>query len=319
MGGGPGGATCARELSKQGIDTLILDKQTFPRTKLCAGWITPRVFSDLELPPGQYPGRLLVYRWIRFYFKGIPLPVPTHQYSIRRFEFDDFLLKRAEVPVHQHHVRDIRRENGKYIIDDAYKTTFLVGAGGTHCPVYKALFYRIHPREPQRCIVTAEEEFAWQWEDPRCRLWFFDRGLPGYSWYVPKQDGYLNIGTGGRLASLKKRGETINDHWRRFIRKLSRKGLTAGRQFSPKGHIYYLRGQTKNTRHENAFIIGDAAGLATRDMGEGIGPAVESGKLAARSIISDAPFSLTTVTQWSAPQIIAGRFFAKPSIFYPGN
>ncbi|MCF8024994.1 MAG: NAD(P)/FAD-dependent oxidoreductase [Desulfobacteraceae bacterium] len=311
IGGGPAGSTCARELKKHGIDVLVLDKQNFPRTKLCAGWITPKVLADLELAPKDYPHSLLTYRRIVFYIKKIPFPVFTHQYSIRRYEFDDFLLKRAEVPVYRHHAKDIRIENGKYVIDDSYKCTWLVGAGGTHCPVYKTLFSKVLPRDPQRCISTVEEEFSWQWNDPQCRLWFFEHGLPGYSWYVPKQNGFLNVGIGGKLTSLKKRGETINSHWNRFIRKLSRKGLVSGHRFSPKGHIYYLHGPTKNTRYGNAFLIGDAAGLATRDMGEGIGPAVESGKMAAGSIISGTGFSLSNITQWSVPQLLAGRFVAK--------
>lgn len=311
VGGGPAGATCARELSRRGTDVLILDKVEFPRTKLCAGWITPRVLADLELDPADYPHRLLTYRRIVFYIKGVPVPVPTHQYSIRRFEFDDFLLKRAGVPVDRHRVRNIRRAGSKYVIDDAYQCTYLVGAGGTHCPVYKSLFSGIHPRDPGRCIATAEKEFAWHWQDPQCRLWFFDRGLPGYAWYVPKQNGYLNVGIGGKLASLKKRGETINTHWTRFAGKLARKGLAETRGLVPKGHIYYLRGRSDAVCRENAFILGDAAGLATRDMGEGIGPAIESARLAARAITTDSHYSVKSVTQWSAPQILAGRFASR--------
>lgn len=307
VGGGPAGSTCARELKKQGIDSLILDKQAFPRTKLCAGWITPKVLSDLELSPGDYPHRLLTYRKILFHFRAIPVPIPTCQYSIRRFEFDSFLLKRADVPVYKHRVNNIRMENKQYIIDDVYKCSFLIGAGGTHCPVYRIFFSGIHPRSPGLCIAAVEEEFAWQWNDPLCRLWFFDHGLPGYSWYAPKEDGYLNVGIGGKLASLKKRGETINTHWERFLKKLSANGLASGRQFAPKGHLYYLRGHADNTRRGNAFIIGDAAGLATRDMGEGIGPAVESAKLAARSILTGVPFCLGSLTRWSAFQIIMNR------------
>ncbi|MFP4158367.1 MAG: NAD(P)/FAD-dependent oxidoreductase [Desulfobacterales bacterium] len=311
IGGGPAGSTCARELKKHGIDALVLDKKEFPRTKLCAGWITPKVLGDLELTPQDYPHRLLVYRKILFYIKGIPFSVPTNQYSIRRFEFDDFLLKRSKATVRTHLARDIRREKGKYVIDGEYRCTWLVGAGGTHCPVYKAFFQTSHPRDPQLCIATAEEEFAWQWKDPLCRLWFFDHGLAGYSWYVPKQKGYLNVGIGGKLASLKKRGETINTHWLRFTDKLSHKGLAAGRRFNPKGHIYYLRGAVKNTRIDNAFIIGDAAGLATRDMGEGIGPAVESGKKAAESIIHGTRFSPENISRWSLPAILSARFTKK--------
>ncbi|MBS0013939.1 MAG: NAD(P)/FAD-dependent oxidoreductase, partial [Desulfobacterales bacterium] len=135
--------------------------------------------------------------------------------------------------------------------------------------------------------------------------------LPGYAWYVPKQKGYLNVGIGGKLSALKKRSRNINAHWLDFAEKLSRSGLGCGRQFSPKGHIYYLRGETKNTRSKNAFLIGDAAGLATCDMGEGIGPAVESAKIAARSIATGQPFCLAPVTRWSLPQILAGPWIAK--------
>jgi len=42
----------------------------------------------------------------------------------------------------------------------------------------------------------------------------------------------------------------------------------------------------------NAFLAGDAAGLATRDMCEGIGPAVESGLLAARAIATGEEYAL---------------------------
>ena len=307
VGGGPAGSTCARELTKHGVDALVLDKKPFPRTKLCAGWVTPKVLADLELAPRDYPHRIITYRRLRFYFRGVPVPVPTRQYSIRRREFDDFLLKRAGVPVRRHDVRQIRKSNGKYIIDDSYRCTYLVGAGGTHCPVYKKLFSEIHPRDPGRRIATVEEEFPFQWTDPDCRLWFFDEGLPGYSWYVPKAGGYLNVGIGGKQAALIKRGETINTHWRRFIETLEQKGRVTNHPFSPGGHVYYLRGKTGSTRDGNAFITGDAAGLATRDMGEGIGPAVESGKLAARSIIFGVPYSIAPVTAWSAPQILRPR------------
>ena len=63
------------------------------------------------------------------------------------------------------------------------------------------------------------------------------------------------------------------------------RGLAPGAQYEPTGYSYYLRGNVEMVRRDNAFITGDAAGLATRDLGEGIGPAVRSGLRAARSII----------------------------------
>lgn len=313
IGGGPAGSACARELGRHGVDSLVLDKRSFPRTKLCAGWITPKVLADLELDPKDYPHSILACRRIRFHFRGLPVPVPTYQYSIRRREFDDFLLKRAGAPVYHHDAVRIRRSGARWVIDDAYRAAFLVGAGGTFCPVYRSVFSHVHPRDPGCRIVTAEEEFPFAWTDPQCRLWFFDHGLPGYGWYVPKQNGWLNVGIGGMQATLKKRGKTINAHWRRLVQKLARQGLTSGRRFCPRGHTYYLRGKTGVVEKDNAFIAGDAAGLATRDMGEGIGPAIESGILTARAIAGGNPYSVHSVTRYSAPQILGGMGAKKPS------
>ncbi len=49
-------------------------------------------------------------------------------------------------------------------------------------------------------------------------------------------------------------------------------------------------------RRGNAFITGDAAGLATRDMCEGIGPAIRSGLKAADAILSGVEYRLDDVT-----------------------
>ncbi len=47
IGGGPAGSAAAARLKRGGADVLVLDKETFPRLKLCAGWITPEVVRDL--------------------------------------------------------------------------------------------------------------------------------------------------------------------------------------------------------------------------------------------------------------------------------
>ena len=57
----------------------------------------------------------------------------------------------------------------------------------------------------------------------------------------------------------------------------------------------------------NAFITGDAAGLATRDMCEGIGPAIRSGHRAADAILTGAPYTLGDVTGASLGGGIASR------------
>ncbi len=304
VGGGPAGSACAWKLNQSGMQTVLLDKQAFPRAKLCAGWISPGVLENLQLTKTEYPGGILTYKRLFFHVYGRKLRVPTRQYSIRRSEFDHWLLARAGVPVHCHTVQQPRKENGFYIIDDMYRSKYLVGAAGTHCPVYRAFFKEINPRIQPRLITTIEAEFQYDYQEPDCHLWFFERKLPGYAWYVPKANGYLNVGIGGKFLSLKKSGQTIRRHWDYFTEKLSRLSLVQGHPYQPRGYNYYLRQPVKTGRLDNAFIIGDAAGLATLDMGEGIGPAIESGILCANAIITGCRYSTGSVARFSLVNIL---------------
>ena len=313
VGGGPGGSTCAWKLREAGLDVLVLDKARFPRTKLCAGWVTPEALHDLELDPGDYPHSFLTFQALTLHWKFLRLAPKTRQHSIRRYEFDDFLLRRACVEVIEHKVKRVREEGGDFVIDESFRCRYLVGAGGTACPVYRNLFHQHNPRAGALQTATLEQEFAYDWKDPACHLWFFDHGLPGYAWYVPKSGGYINVGLGAMAEQLKDRGEHLRDHWRRFTQRLRRRGLVRHDDYRPSGYSYYVRGDLGQVRAGNAFLVGDAAGLATRDMCEGIGPAVQSGILAAKAIVTGSEYSLQNVAGLSGrgwPSRLLERQFA---------
>jgi flavin-dependent dehydrogenase len=307
VGGGPGGSTCAWKLREAGLDVLLLDKATFPRTKLCAGWVTPQALRDLELEPGDYPHGILTFDSLRLHWKFLSVAPMTRQHSIRRFEFDEFLLRRAGVEVVRHTVKTVREEGGDFVIDEAFRCRFLIGAGGTACPVYRNLFRERSPRARDLQIATLEQEFAYDWRDPTCHLWFFDRGLPGYAWYVPKENGHINVGLGAFAERLKAQRGHLRDDWRRLTARLRKRGLIRYDDYQPTGYSYYLRGNVDTVNIRNAYLVGDAAGLATRDMGEGIGPAVASGLLAARSIAEGTEYSLSGVDEFS-------RLFGRSSV-----
>ncbi len=308
VGAGPAGSVCAWWLNKADVPALILDKQAFPRIKLCAGWTTPRVFKKLQTTPEKYPHGLIKFDKLHFHIKGKHIPVPTRQYSIRRYEFDHWLLQRSGVPIHQHEVKEIREENGYYIIDEKYRCQFLVGAGGTNCPVYRRFFKSAYPKDENLRITAMEQEFRYDYQDNRCHLWFYENDLSGYSWYVPKANGYLNVGVGGYLSVMQKKGQTIHEHWQVLKEKLAALGLVTDFHFQPKGYNYYLRAKRTALYQNTVFLVGDAAGLATLDMGEGIGPAIESGLLAAQSIITKKPYSIKSIPRYSLPGILSQIF-----------
>ncbi|HZO21153.1 MAG TPA: NAD(P)/FAD-dependent oxidoreductase [Steroidobacteraceae bacterium] len=295
VGGGPAGSSAARQLKLGGASVLVLDKERFPRLKLCAGWITPEVVRDLGMDVASYPHRFLTFERLHVHLKGLHFRLSSVQHSIRRFEFDAWLLERSGAEVVQHTVRNIRAQAGEYIVDELFRCRYLIGAGGTRCPVYRTLFRELNPRATELQTVTLEHEIEYPWKDPDCHLWFFERGLPGYSWYVPKQNGWLNVGVGGMAERIKSSRGDIRDHWSHLQQTLER-SLAPGANYEPTGYSYFLRGRVEVVRRDNAFITGDAAGLATRDMAEGIGPAIRSGQRAARSILEGAAYSLQDVT-----------------------
>jgi len=298
VGGGPAGAACAAVLVKAGVKCLVVDKEVFPRQKLCAGWLTPRVFQDLEVDPEEYPHGLTTFSKLLICLAGFPISYPGKQYAIRRIEFDDWLLKRSGGEVIQHEVKQIRQSESGFSIDNRFRAEYLIGAGGTYCPVHRNLF-KDHSLRTGTQIVSLEEEYQGDVLDPFCRLWFFRNRLPGYAWYVPKTGGYTNIGIGANAKVLKERGSTIQEHWASFVDHLLGSGLVEQRHFKPGGYTYYLQGTGEYRLGDKVFLVGDSAGLATLDMGEGIGPSIRSGILAARAIIENKPYNLDEIPGYS--------------------
>ena len=317
VGGGPAGSTCAAELVRRGQDVLILDKAEFPRLKLCAGWITQKAADDLAITPDAYPHPMLKLD-IRTHFPGIPFglnwfPTPAANYSIRRTEFDHWLLEQSGAPVERHTVKSIVRDGESYVIDDTYRCRYLVGAGGTMCPVRRNLFDGT-PRKSLQ-IATLEKEFAMPSRSDGCHLYFFQRQLKGYAWFVPKGNGYVNIGLGGKSKYFRNSGTNIHDHFRSFLGDLVRQRLLDSEtavSLKATGHPYFLFAYEGDVRRDNCFLIGDSAGLASIDLGEGIGPAIESGKMAAAEIIGDGAYTREAITHYSLgglPRLLMQRFY----------
>ena len=308
VGGGPAGASCAGELHRRGREVLVLDKAAFPRDKPCAGWISREVWELLHTDPALYPHPVSWIPSIEIHGKRFHLTLPVSLQAIRRVEFDQWILSQSGISVLPHRVETIRIEGEWFILDERFRCRFLVGAGGTACPVARALFRKEAPRLTSSLIVAFAEEFplfpityaasphpSTSITEP-CRIWPLFRGLPGYAWYVPKAGGWVNIGLGGKAFRVRREGNSLIGYWKLFLEHLSGKGMLDPRFLSekkvwehPRGHGYYLWEGKRILQRGNAFVIGDAAGLATADMGEGIANAIGSGILVAEAIALGTP------------------------------
>lgn len=317
VGAGPAGSSCAWKLRQAGREVLILDRERFPRVKLCAGWVTEGVFESLDFTPEDYPHPILKLRF-KFHYKAWPLTIRlpfAYSYSIRRVEFDQWLLERSGAEFAQHRVRRIERDGeGRYVIDKEYRCTHLVGAGGTACPVRSRFFPSAVRKD--HLVATLEKEFLYPGRDDFCHVFLFKNGLRGYSWYVPKGDGYVNIGLGGLSSFFRQEGQNLHHHFRAFLDDLVRLRLldaeTAG-ALRETGHPYYMSAMepVDPTSTDHCYLIGDAAGFASRDLGEGIVPAIDSGLLAAGEILGGAPYTRAPIPTASIDFGPAQRFLIR--------
>lgn len=292
IGGGPAGSTCAWRLTQSGARVVVFDQKTFPRDKVCAGWVTPSVFDIMQIRSEEYaPGRVLqpITGFRTGMISGREIETRYDHvvsYGIRRREFDTFLLNRcgAELRTGQP-VQSLTRSGDFWRINETCEARVLVGAGGHFCPVARMLGAR---SVPQASIVTAQEiEFEATPEDMAAgtisaetpELFFCD-DLSGYGWAFRK-GSYLNIGL-GRVGATR-----LSSDMDQFVGTLRDRGkLKAALPGRPHGHAYQLYDHVlPKLSGEGVLLVGDSAGLAHSQSGEGIRPAVESALIAAEVIL----------------------------------
>lgn len=291
VGGGPAGSSCAWNLSSKGYSIAIVDKQTFPRDKVCAGWVTPAVIESLQIDSKDYALNN-VFQPIKSFVTGMigGKTVKTNyddtvSYGIRRCEFDHYLLKRSGAKcILGEKIATMDHAENQWIINSNYSAPLLIGAGGHFCPVARHLGAK--PGHTESAVSAQEIEFNMTDEQVKnCNAvgetpeLYFCRDLKGYGW-IFRKDNYLNIGLG------RQDNHNLKSHLHQFVQWLKAENrIPESIPDKYHGHAYLLYGENdRPLTSDNTMIIGDAAGLAYAQSGEGIRPAIESGLLAAKTV-----------------------------------
>lgn len=293
VGAGPAGSTLAHALSRAGAAVAVLDKHTFPRDKTCAGWVTPAVLDTLGLDLEHYrhAGVLQPIHGFQIARMGA---APVHNdhgaqpvsYGIRRCEFDHYLLQRSGAELRAASaVESLVRVGNEWLVNGTLRTPLLVGAGGHFCPVARALGAKVgraesavSAQEFEICLSAGQAARSpVRGDSPQL---YFCADLAGYAWVVRKGD-WLNVGLGRRGS------QQLTKHFDHFLADMVHSGVLEPEVASArrKGHAYLLYPHaTRPLCADGALLIGDAAGLAYPESGEGIRPAIESAMLAAAAI-----------------------------------
>jgi len=245
IGGSLAGAACVRELVRLGIDAIALERDRFPRRKVCGGFLSPGAVESLAqlglLEPVLNAGAVKVSSaHVRAYGVEVEIPFDRTALGVSRSVLDDILARGA--PVQQGYtVREVKRFHGGFEVD-GFRCLVVIDASGK--------LGRFTKRQQV-------DEFGIQYSELQGRgsvldFWFFE-------------DGY-----GGGVSV-----EGGRSNWCFLINKSA-----LPKYIDRPGCL--VTGPLAYDRLPGEFIaIGDAAGMVDPFCGEGMRHALETGALAA--------------------------------------
>jgi menaquinone-9 beta-reductase len=295
VGAGPAGSTAAIHLATQGHSVLLLDKDDFPRDKVCGDGLIPDTMAALKRADLYEQVQALGFETsvgTVYSPSRIAFDVPGQFITLKRILLDDLILKKALSSGAQ--FCRCRVTNIEALADDNLaisfahtkqcvraRIVFIATGANVELPTKLELVNHTNPSAVAlRCYVRSQVELD--------RLIIsYDRSItPGYAWIFPLGNGEFNIGCGIAYHGRKTSGTNLRDVFRHFVESfpLAAEIMHRADSMMPlKGAM--LRCGLKGTCAKgpgSILVLGESIGTTFPFTGEGIGKAMETGELAAK-------------------------------------
>jgi menaquinone-9 beta-reductase len=288
-GAGPAGSAAAYLLAGAGMRVALIDKESFPRDKLCGGMLTGRtekvyksIFSN-----GWQDAYEFKSANVRIFYKTRLLneirDYRTHYFTTRS-AFDHHLvqlasargatlLERTRATSLEVDRRSVRLADGRVIRGD-----FIIGADGANSMIARDLGLAAGKNA---MAAGLEAEIPRQGKMAGLDRPEIHFGLIrwGYGWVFPKKDT-VTIG----IAGLAHKNPGFRDLFRAFLAQI----CPEAPDVPWKGHPVPFCKFTLRPGTGNVLLAGDAAGFVEPLTGEGIAFAMQSGSCAAHAILDAA-------------------------------
>jgi menaquinone-9 beta-reductase len=315
-GAGPGGAAAAAHLADRGYDVLLLEKDRFPRDKVCGDGLTPRVVGELlqlgmvDEAHGRVDG-WATQQGLRIHGGSTVMELPWPQLddwpswgaTATRKVFDEAVARRAEaggaqlvegITVTGPRWRDAsqsraagvtwRDEEGR---EGEVRAPIVIAADGASGGLGKHL--GVTRRSDRPMAVAARTYYRSSRADDDWISSFLDltdRGgdlLSGYGWVFPLDDGTINVGLG--LLSTSKDFQAVS--YRKLLESWAG-GMADEWETTEANRTDRIRsgpipmGFNRTPLHQRGvLLVGDSGGMVNPFNGEGISYAMEAARLAA--------------------------------------
>jgi len=285
VGGGPSGASAGRRAGKLGLNTLLLEKEEFPRYKPCGGGLSEHAISYLDF---ELSGDIIEWEvtGAKVIFKD-QLTKANKAYRlsvlVSRDMFDNLLLDKAKetgIEVHTGEKVLCCREMPDCVEVETeqgiYRAKFAIVAEGAQ-GLIKTCVRPVDAKEEYGiCVVTeipAEEKEIKERLGDSLELHFGVAG-GGYGWIFPHKT-YYSVGIGGAARNFPHPKKSMLEF-------LEANGFSG--EYKLHGHKIPWGGLKRKITGSRILLSGDAAGFVDAFSGEGLAYAISSGQFAAEVI-----------------------------------
>jgi menaquinone-9 beta-reductase len=304
--------TCALFLSRAGKKVFLIEKEQFPRDKVCAdnkSWKCIDIIKELglwkefeKLEKRKIEGVLTVSpNGTEMYSPLLKKDVAEKGtwYNVRRILFDNLLANACKeeknITFRENCIVHKPLFDGKQMVGIEFENEHqqmetvqgkvVVAADGSKSPI--ATSVGRNPEVPGRYALNARAYFEnVVGVQNRCELYYLKGICPGYFWIFPVDKKTCNVGIGMRPEDLKKQGISLQEKITELLETKFRDRFTNAKQVSPfKEWGVSVLGSNRKWTGPGWVLIGDAGTFAMTFSGEGVGPGMRSGKIAAETIV----------------------------------
>lgn len=302
VGAGPSGCACALALQGSGLRVIVIDKDTFPRDKICGDAIpgpafkaldsinhswgqAMRAFADKEIVRTSKVfapnGKTITQDWI------------AYSYNSKRFDFDNFLLNlvrtETDCTIENKRLKHVSVENESvtcyFTAGSPIKASIIIGCDGANSMVKRKL-NQLAPQDKPGVIAVRSYYTQIEGIQEGLNEFHFFKKFPGYFWIFPLKDGFANVGFG--ISKKAKLPLNLRDTFDQVIRTapgIASRFKNAVVQESTKGFSLPIWTERRAISGNRFMLCGDAASLIDPLQGHGIDKAMWSGVLAGKHAI----------------------------------
>jgi len=311
VGAGPAGCTLALQMAETGLKIAILEKDHFPRKKICGDALSGKVMNVLKRLPDPVYHEFLQLKpkvpsmGIRFTApdgKNLDLPFFIRDgnqhdapgYICPREEFDHFLFKQLERFPNINTFEGVKVErtiaNDKGVMvhtaSGSFFSKMIAGADGINSKVRSL----VHPQSIEKkhyCLGIRQyyRNIGNLHPENFIELIFLEELLPGYLWIFPGPEGISNVGIGMLQSQVSEKRLNMSGLFNKLITShplLEHRFHQAEPIGKTEAHRLPLGTLDIPKSGNRCLVIGDAAFLVDPFSGEGIGNAMASAEVASR-------------------------------------